>query len=93
MLELAPKNPGFYSLRAHAYLREQKSALAIADFTRAIELSPRGFAFLRFRGDVYKTTKQYDLAIADYRKALTLNIPAPIRTQFENALKDLGATP
>ncbi|OKH34171.1 hypothetical protein NIES2101_39405 [Calothrix sp. HK-06] len=71
-IQLAPR-PAFYENRGIVYAYQEKSDLAIADFTKAIQINPQDAQAYYNRGLVYDDQKKSDLAIADFTKAIQIN--------------------
>lgn len=55
------------------YTQQEKLALAIAEYTRAIELDPNYALAYNNRADIYYQQQKHDLALADWNRAIEID--------------------
>ena len=67
------KSAGIFDVRGNAYDDLGQSALAIADYNRAIEINPLGDALFFDRGIYYEHRGDKAKALADFKMAVFLN--------------------
>ena len=72
-IRLDPKNAGYRTLRARAWIEKGDYDKAIADYTEAIRLNPRHFLAFNARGLAWSEKGDYGKAIADYNMVIKLN--------------------
>lgn len=72
-VELAPKDPQTWFLRAALHAAERNAAQAVADYSRVIELQPRAAEAFQFRAVEQFKLGHFDAAVADFDRHLELN--------------------
>lgn len=72
-IELAPKNPNTWFLRAALHAAERHGPEAVADYSRVVELQPRAAEAFQLRAVEQFKLGHFDAAVADFDRHLELN--------------------
>jgi tetratricopeptide (TPR) repeat protein len=86
-IQLNPRDPYAYNLRAWAFLKSGKTKEALADVGQALALDPKFADALDTRGRIHEALGMTQEAIANYRQALAAN---PEHEDSKEALSRLG---
>jgi tetratricopeptide (TPR) repeat protein len=86
-IEIEPNNAAYYSNRAWAYFKIDKTSLGLSDTQRSLELDPHNANAHYTRGRILEAMGRKDEAIADFRQALRLD---PTNGESRGALTQLG---
>lgn len=71
-LEIAPKEPEYWTDRGETHRSMMNFASAISDFTKAIEINPDYSWAFTCRGLTYHGLRRYDEALADFDRAIDI---------------------